>query len=92
MQESLDYSEVSFKEQGRQLINIYPDVEYQTVKGFGGAFTEATSTTLDKLSKDKREKILKMYFDADIEFAIKLGESIIRCTSEAHSIATYLFD
>ena len=30
--------------------------------------------------------------DADIEFAIKLGESIIRCTSEAHSIATYLFD
>ena len=63
MQESFDFSFIDAKEQGRQLINVYPDVEYQTVKGFGGAFTEAASTTLDKLSKEKREKILKMYFD-----------------------------
>lgn len=45
------------------LINIFPDIEYQEIKGFGGAFTEAASTTLDKLSKDNREKILKLYFD-----------------------------
>ena len=45
------------------LINIYPDVHYQEIYGFGGAFTEAASTTLDKLSKENREKILKLYFD-----------------------------
>lgn len=73
MQESLDFSFVEFKEQGRQLINIYPDVEYQTVKGFGGAFTEAASTTLDKLSKEKREKILKMYFDKEEGIGYNFG-------------------
>lgn len=45
------------------LINLYPQVEYQEIKGFGGAFTEASSTTVDKLSKAHREEILKLYFD-----------------------------
>ncbi len=63
MQETFDFSFVEAKDQGRQLINIYPNIEYQTVKGFGGAFTEAASTTLDKLNPENREKILKMYFD-----------------------------
>ena len=45
------------------LINLYPQIEYQEIKGFGGAFTEAASTTLDKLSQANREKILKLYFD-----------------------------
>jgi len=46
-----------------QIVNIVPEVEYQTIDGFGGAFTEAASTTLDKLSPNSREKILKAYFD-----------------------------
>ena len=33
MQENFDFSTVEFKEQGRQLINVYPDVEYQTLTG-----------------------------------------------------------
>ena len=42
------------------LINIHPNIEYQEIYGFGGAFTEAAATTLDKLSKKNREKILKL--------------------------------
>lgn len=45
------------------LINVYPEIEYQEIYGFGGAFTEAAATTLDKLSRANREKILKLYFD-----------------------------
>lgn len=45
------------------LISIFPDIEYQEIKGFGGAFTEAAATTIDKLSKENRDKILKLYFD-----------------------------
>lgn len=36
---------------------------YQEIIGFGGAFTEAASTTLDKMSSDKRKEIMKAYFD-----------------------------
>ena len=73
MQENSDFSFVDEKAQGRQLINVYPGVEYQTVKGFGGAFTEAASTTLDKLSKENREKILKMYFDSNEGIGYNIG-------------------
>jgi len=45
------------------VINLIPEVTYQEVKGFGGAFTEAASTTIDKLSKEKRAEVIKLYFD-----------------------------
>lgn len=46
-----------------ELINLIPEVVYQTIEGFGGAFTEAASSTLDLLGKENREKILRAYFD-----------------------------
>lgn len=63
MQEKSDY--IVSEDTGREnkLICIFPKIEYQTIKGFGGAFTEAASTTLDKLSPEKREQVIKMYFD-----------------------------
>ena len=73
MQEYSDYSFVDWKQQGKQLINVYPNLEYQTVKGFGGAFTEAASTTLDKLSKANREKVIKMYFDPNEGIGYTVG-------------------
>ena len=45
------------------LINIIPEVSYQTIEGFGGAFTEAASSTLDLLGEENREKVLRAYFD-----------------------------
>ena len=56
-------STVVENEREMRLISIFPDIEYQEIKGFGGAFTEAASTTLDKLSKENRDKIIKLYFD-----------------------------
>ena len=73
MTEDSQYSFVEYKDQGRQLINIYPDIEYQTVRGFGGAFTEAAATTLDTLDKASREKVLKMYFDAEEGIGYSIG-------------------
>lgn len=45
------------------LITIHPRVEYQEIKGFGGAFTEAAAVTLDKLSESNRKRIIELYFD-----------------------------
>jgi len=63
MQESCDYIVLEDNGKENNLICIFPKIEYQTIKGFGGAFTEAASTTLDKLRPEKREKVIKMYFD-----------------------------
>lgn len=63
MQKNCNYT--VFEDDGREgrLICIFPQIEYQTINGFGGAFTEAASTTLDKLKKEDRDKVIRMYFD-----------------------------
>lgn len=60
--------------QENQLINIYDDVEYQTIEGFGGAITEASAVTLAKLSADKQAEVMKAYFDP----VDGLGYTIVR--------------
>lgn len=48
-----------------RVVNIYPECTYQTVKGFGGAFTEAAGYTLSKLPENVQEEIMNAYFGED---------------------------
>lgn len=48
-----------------QIINIYPEITYQTILGFGGAFSEATGVSIKKLPSEKQEKVIKEYFSKD---------------------------
>ncbi len=43
-------------------IILNPNKKYQTITGFGGAFTEASAYLLNKLSKENRAKIIEAYF------------------------------
>jgi glucosylceramidase len=45
------------------LVDLKP--RFQTIQGFGGAFTEATATTFFKMSPPKQAEILRAYFDKD---------------------------
>ena len=65
MQEVPGFEILDNNERENELVCVFPDIEYQEIRGFGGAFTEAASTTLDKLSPQNREKILRMYFDPE---------------------------
>lgn len=47
------------------VVNLYPDVMYQKIRGFGGAFTEAAGYTLSKLSEEKQKEIAVAYFGED---------------------------
>lgn len=46
-------------------IVLNPEKKYQTISGFGGAFTESSAYLLNKLSKRNRDTILKAYFAKD---------------------------
>lgn len=46
-------------------IHILPNQKFQTITGFGGAFTESSAYLLNQLSKEKRDTILKAYFASD---------------------------
>jgi len=43
-------------------IKLNPTKTYQTITGFGGAFTESSAYLLNKLSKENRKKIVDAYF------------------------------
>ena len=55
------------------LITLLPDIEYQEIKGFGGAFTEAAAVTLAKLSKENQNRIIKLYFDENSGIGYNFG-------------------
>ncbi len=40
-------------------VNVDANVKYQKIEGFGGAFTDAAGSVLNKLPADKRDEILR---------------------------------
>lgn len=47
---------------GTNKITLNPDQQFQTITGFGGAFTESSAYLLNKLSPENRQKVLEAYF------------------------------
>lgn len=43
-------------------IRLLPDQRFQRITGFGGSFTEASASLLNKLSKENRRKVIEAYF------------------------------
>lgn len=46
-------------------IILDPTLEFQTITGFGGAFTESSAYLLNQLSKKNRDSILQAYFSKE---------------------------
>ena len=60
-----EYELCDNKDAAMQVVNIYPDIEYQTFHGFGGAITEAAGYAFSKLGKENQQKVLENYFGAE---------------------------
>ena len=73
MQESVLHSVIDERGKETKLINLVPEVEYQEIEGFGGAFTEAAAVTINKLSKRNRDRILELYFSESNGIGYNVG-------------------
>ncbi len=52
-------------------IILLPDEKFQTITGFGGSFTEASASLLNKLGPENRKKIIDAYFgDAGARYSL----------------------
>lgn len=47
------------------IINVYDDVEYQEIYGFGGALTEAAAYCYSCLTEENKEKLVDLYYGED---------------------------
>ena len=85
--ESVDFEKLSG---GVATISVNPDIKFQTIEGFGGAFTEAAAYALSKVAPEKRTEVLKAYFDP----VSGLGYSLCRThiNSCDFSLGNYAYD
>jgi glucosylceramidase len=61
------------------VLNVYPQVAYQTITGFGGAMTEAAGYALSQLSADDRQAAINAYFGEGGNGATVLRTHIDSC-------------
>lgn len=73
-------------------LNILPDEKYQSIIGFGGAFTEAAAVTLNKLSQANQEKVVRAYFSQTEGHAYNMGRVHIHSCDFALGNYTYVDD
>ena len=52
-------------ERENELINLYPQVKYQTFDGFGGALTDSAGYVFSLMNEEQKTEMLKQYFGRD---------------------------
>jgi len=63
-----------------KVINIHDDIEYQTVLGIGGAFTDSAATAWKNMPVAMQEKLIEAYFDSEKGIGYNFGRlSIASC-------------
>lgn len=48
-----------------EIINLYPQMKYQTMEGFGGAVTDSAGYIFSLMSKEQQEQVVNHYFGTD---------------------------
>lgn len=73
-------------------VTILANESYQSIAGFGGAFTEAAAVTFNKLSEANQKKILKAYFCQAQGHGYNMGRVHIHSCDFALCNYTYVDD
>lgn len=75
-----------------EVIKIDTEKQYQKWLGFGGAFTESAAYSLGQISTEKREAVIKSYFDKKDGLGYNLGRTHIHSCDFALENYTYVED
>ncbi len=72
------------------IVNIYDDIEYQTVLGFGGAFTETAAYNYAQLTDEQKKDFLKKTFSRKNGIGYNFGRTHINSCDFSLDIYTYV--
>lgn len=78
------------KTEEKIILKVNTDKTFQQIIGFGGAFTEAAAYTLSKMDPEKKEEIVKKYFDPIEGLGYNLGRVHIHSCDFALGNYTYV--
>jgi glucosylceramidase len=79
-------------EEAQPDIVLDPEMSYQTMIGFGGAFTESAAYTLSRMSPEKRAEVIRRYFHPVEGLGYSMGRVHIHSCDFSLGNYTYVED
>ncbi|EET58136.1 O-Glycosyl hydrolase family 30 [Marvinbryantia formatexigens DSM 14469] len=70
-----------------EVLNIYENVQYQTMEGFGGALTDSAGYVFSRMNGKQQEELLTMYFDES-----HMGYNQVRIPVDSCDFSTHLYE
>ena len=77
-----------YKANEANIFNIYDQVRYQKILGFGGAMTQASAVNLLKMNEAQRNEVMKRFFDSKEG----IGYSLCRTTINSCDFSTEFYN
>ncbi len=74
----------------RGVINVYDEIEYQSMIGFGGAFTESSAYLYSLLSDAQKKEFMERYFDREKGIGYNFGRTHINSCDFSLDIYSYV--
>lgn len=71
------------------ILNVYDQVQYQEILGFGGALTEASALNLNRVSPKLRKEVMELYFDKEKGIGYNFCRSTINSCDFSEDFYTY---
>jgi len=89
---SLQFKELAQPQEGDLTIFVNPESSFQTIKGIGGALTDAAAETFSKLPANTQKEFLKAYYDKENGIGYSLARTNINSCDFSSDTYTYVAD
>lgn len=70
-----------------QVVNLYPEVTFQTVEGFGGAITDAAGYVYSLMDASQKQLLMETYFSAE-----QMRYGIVRIHMDSCDFSTEMYE
>lgn len=70
-----------------KVVNIYPEIEYETLEGFGGAVTDAAAYVYSLMDDNQKKQVITAYFSPE-----KMKYGIVRIHMDSSDFSTEMYE
>lgn len=75
------------KDVENQVVNLYPEMTYQTFEGFGGAITDAAGYIYSLMDEEQKRQVIQSYFTPD-----QMGYNRVRIHMDSCDFSTEMYE
>ena len=70
-----------------QVVNLYPEITFQTVEGFGGAITDAAGYVYSLMNEEQKQLLMETYFSSE-----QMQYGIVRIHMDSCDFSTGMYE